>query len=71
MTDDWIEPIGDVQRAIGASVEVHRAKGVVSGGENGREGLQLVTRAIHAGPKPGDVARVITGDQEITLKILG
>ena len=30
-----------------------------------------MARTIHTGPQAGDVARVVTGDQEIALKILG
>ena len=36
MADDGVEPVGDVQRAIGAGVEIHGAEGVMRGGEYGR-----------------------------------
>ena len=71
MADDRIEPIGDVQRAIGAGIQVHGAKRVVRGGEDGHEGFQLVARAVHAGTQPRDVAREITGDEKVALQILG
>ena len=35
MADDRVEPIGDIQCTIGAGIEVHGAKSVVSGSENG------------------------------------
>ncbi len=71
MSDDRVEPIGEVDGSVGPHVQIDGAEGVMGGREERFQGLQPVTGSFDGWAQTGEVSGVVSGDEEVALQVVG
>ena len=71
MSDDRVEPVGEVDGSIGSHVQIDGTEGVMGGREERFQRLQPVAGSVDGWAQTREVARVIAGDEEVALQVVG